>query len=178
MVAKPMTGRVKWIKFGFLCSPALSRMGGVVLNAGLLQIHAVALNLPLSSGGREEASNRCHLSPAFHSQGAERQPQNASDLLQVTRKHLERAQWKQRLFFQSPDTDETLMEYTIITYDFMLHPKFTDFLSNFHPSSMVRSRERCLTKANLWKQCAEENAGKHNYSSSTSWKIEGLAVRV
>lgn len=47
-------------------------------------------------------------------------------------------------------------------------PKFTDFLSNVYPSSTVRFRERWLTEAKLWKQCAEENAGKHNYSSSTS----------
>lgn len=64
-VTKLMTGRVIWIKFMFLCSHALLRIGGAVLNTARFQMQTVPLNLSPSSGGREEASNRHHLSPAF-----------------------------------------------------------------------------------------------------------------
>ena len=45
-VTKLMTGRAKWITFRFLCSHALLRIGGAVLNTARLQIQTVPLNLP------------------------------------------------------------------------------------------------------------------------------------
>ena len=62
------------------------------------QRHTLPLNPPPPSRGREEVNKGGQLSPACHSQGADRQPQGKNDLLQVIRQHLEKALMETKTF--------------------------------------------------------------------------------
>lgn len=111
--------------------------------------------------------------------GSERQPQDESDLLQVTSKHLEKAPVKTKAFLPESRHWENINGIQNYKIWFCISPpKIHWFVEQVLSFKHVRFRETRLTKEKLWKECAEENAGKHNYSSSISWKIEGLAVRV
>lgn len=124
------------------------------------QRHTLPLNPPPTSQGREEVNKGGHLSPACHSRVRIGSPKVRMICSESSDNISRRPWWKQRPFFQSPETDQTLMEYKMIKYDFVFH----------HPDSLIcwaifinsQIQGNPVNKGKLWKQCAGENARRHN----------------
>lgn len=119
------------------------------------QRHTLPLNPPPTSQGREEVNKGGHLSPACHSQGADRQPQGKNDLLQVLR-HLEKALMETKTFLPEPRNWSNINGIQDDKIWFCISPpRSTDLLGNFYQQSDSRKpgEQRQALKAVCWGKC-------------------------
>ena len=151
-VTKLRTGRTKQIQCRFLCLHTFQEL--VALKA--TQRHTLPLNPPPTSRGREEVNKGGQLSPACHSQGADRQPQGKNDLLQVIRQHLEKALMETKTFLPEPRNWSNINGIQDDKIWFYISPpRFTDLLGNFYQQSDSRKpgEQRQALKAVCWGKC-------------------------